>query len=125
MRTLRYTNRLVLCVLFAVAVAGCVAQEPEPRRVRVGMSRDDLRFYFGEPLRIEAVGSGAEDWFYRCVLPSEPQVDGAVTQDVVEGSGSVSVSVSTSPGSKGEWPIHLSPEGYVIEPLPEVQILAR
>ena len=124
---MRKPRALILVLFAAVAVAGCVTEEPEPAaRVRVGMSRDDLRFYFGEPLRVQATESGGEDWYYRFVSWNPPQVDGAVSHDDLEGSHSVSVSMSGLGSSiKEQRPIHLSADGRVIEPIPEGTILGR
>jgi hypothetical protein len=122
---MRMHRLLVLAMFVAVAVTGCATDPaPEHPRVRVGMSREDVRFYFGEPLRIEATPWG-EDWYYRCLYWSNPQVGGEVVQNAYDGSGAVSVSVSSPPGNKGECPIHLSADGHVIEPLPEGKILGR
>ncbi len=126
--SMRRHTRLMLALVALAAMAGCVT-EPELERspIRVGMSRQDLRFFFGEPVRIEAIDSGGEDWYYRFVSSESPQVDGAVSQDPVDGTGAVAVSVSGLPGKAGkvELPIHLSAEGRVIEPIPEGKLLRR
>ena len=123
---MRNQRLLILALSAAAAVAGCVT-EPELGRspIRVGMPREDLRFFFGEPLRIERTDSGGEDWFYRFESSSTPQMDGAVSHDVADGSDSVWVSMSPSSKGKEERPIHLSVDGRVIEPIPEGKILGR
>ena len=119
-------HRLLILTLFAAVVfAGCVTAPEEPSRVRLGMSDDDLRFFFGEPLRIEAVDTGGEVWYYRVVSASTPAVDGAAWQDPYTGSGAVEVSLSPSAKIRQECPIFLSADGHVIEPVPQAHIRGR
>jgi hypothetical protein len=118
------SRQIILAFFAAVLFVGCATETFEQARVRVGMSREDLRFYFGEPLRIEATDWG-EDWYYRFVVAESPLVGAAVAQDVYGESGSVAVDLSGAPELKAVWPIHLSREGYVIEPIPEGRILGR
>ncbi len=116
----------VLACFASVLLAGCVTEsEPERSPIRLGMSRDDVRFYLGEPLRREPTTSRGEDWYYRVVSGSNFQMDGAVEHDPYEGSDAVAVSVSPSAKVKGECPIHFSADGQVIEPLPEGKIQGR
>ncbi len=119
------TRLFGLALLAALVLAGCVSEPEEPLRVRLGMSRDDLRFFFGEPLRTETLQTGGEVWFYRVVSPNTPQMDGAVWQDPYDGSGGVAVSVSPSVKTRQECPVFLSAEGLVIEPLPPVAIRGK
>ncbi len=116
---------MLLAILMVASVWGCATETKfEQARVRVGMSRDDLKFYFGEPLRIENAGPDGEYWYYRFVSPENAQVDGAVVHDVVDGSDTVAVSIT--PGrAKADLPIHVSPDGHVVEPIPEGKILGR
>ncbi len=114
-----------LALLTALALAGCASEPEEPLRVRLGMSRDDLRFFFGEPLRVETVQTGGEVWFYRVILPNTPRMDGEAWQDPYTGSGGVAVSVSPSEKTRQECPVFLSAEGRVIEPLPQVPIRGK
>ncbi len=114
-----------LALLAALALAGCASEPEEPLRVRLGMSRDDLRFFFGEPLRTETLQTGGEVWFYRVVSPNTPQMDGEAWQDPYDGSGGVAVSVSPSVKTRQECPVFLSAEGRVIEPLPQVVIRGK
>jgi hypothetical protein len=86
----------------------------------MGMSRDRLKARFGEPLRVENAPAGGEDWFYSFSGP--PDVQASSYHDAQSNSDSVSVTISNSTGTQ-ERPIHLSPEGYVIQPLPNGHIV--
>jgi hypothetical protein len=110
-------RRLCLALLSTLLFAGCVTQ-PEMASVRAGMSREDLRFYFGEPVRIQATDSGGEDWYYRFVSWTNPTVERTVSHDSRS-------TTSSSSYSKDERPIHLSPDGHVMEPLPEGKLVGR
>jgi hypothetical protein len=117
----RTLARLLVCALLAAALSACVTDSERPR-VRVGMSRDRLREYFGEPLRIEHVASGGEDWYYSFTGWSRPQVDGEAWRDPYDpNTSSVSVTVSSSRDTR-EYPVHLSAEGRVVEPIPSGRI---
>ena len=63
--TIMRKRRIVLVAIGLLLLAGC-ANPPRTSdiAVRVGMSREDLRLHFGEPLRIDAQAGGAEDWYY-------------------------------------------------------------
>jgi hypothetical protein len=121
----KQSRQLSFGLLAAVAIAGCVTEPQESARVRVGMTRDDLRFFFGEPLRIEVVETGEEIWYYRVIAPTAPIMGGAAWQDAYTGEGGVAIEVSPSEKVQMECPIFLSPEGQVVEPLPEVSIRGR
>ena len=123
-----YGGLLIFAIFAAVALSGCVTDSDTGSyrpRLRVGMSRDDLRACFGKPLRIEAVASGGEDWYYAFASGSAPQVD---TSSSYDSSGartdSVSVSLSDTKTTQ-ECPIHLSSDGYVIEPVPEGDVVRK
>jgi len=89
------------------------------------MSRDDIRSHFGEPLRIERVASGGEDWYYSFVSWSGPQIDAAASRDPFDPTvSSVSVSVSGTRSTQ-DCPIHLSADGYVLEPVPNGKIVGE
>ncbi len=121
-----FRSLLILILLASTALLPGCATEPEPDRpqVRLGMSRDDLRFFFGEPLRVERTDSGEEYWFYRCAASIPPQVDGAVWGNPREQAAAVSVTVPTT-SEKPEVFIHLSADGHVVDPLPEARITGR
>ncbi len=92
--------------------------------VRVGIPRSDLKFYFGEPLRIEPVAAGGEDWYYHFVSwETHPaQSAGTTTNEFGQTSTYISASFGSSRDTE-ERPIHVSAQGYVIEPLPEGKIV--
>ncbi len=119
---------LWLISLAVVALAGCVTESgPDSYRprVRVGMSRDDLRAAFGKPLRVEAAAAGGEDWFYAFAPADASPVDTTTSYDS-SGARTDSLSITLpDPRTKQELPIHLSAEGYVIEPLPEGDLVHR
>jgi hypothetical protein len=121
---MRYFRPFLFVLLAAAALTACVTDSDRPR-VRGGMSRDDLKFYFGKPLRIETVPSGGEDWYYSFAGWSTPQFDATASRDVLDpATSSVSVTASSSTGTR-ESPIHLSADGYVIEPIPDGRIVRR
>jgi hypothetical protein len=89
------------------------------------MTRDDLRACFGEPLHVEPAPSGGEDWYYLFSAWSPPEIGGAATRDMFDPNVStVSVTLSSSHGTH-ESPVHVSGEGYVVEPLPAGKIVRR
>jgi len=131
---MRHTMRLeffrfwLFALLAGVGVCGCLTEsgtESNPPRLRAGMTRDDLRGCFGKPVRIESAASGGEDWYYDFASGSTPQVDTSTSYDSSGArTGSVSVSVSDTRTTQ-ELPVHLSSDGYVIEPVPEGAIVRR
>lgn len=112
-------------LLATITFSGCVSEPEEPSHIRAGMTRDDLRFFFGEPLRIERVENGGEVWYYRVVTANTPMVEGAAWEGPVPGDGGVAVGVSPTPKVKMEAPIFLSPEGRVMDPVPIATIRGR
>jgi hypothetical protein len=110
---------LVCVVMTSLVLVGC---ESPPRTsevtLRAGMSRDDLRLHFGEPLRIEPGPSGAENWYYRFVAwRTSPVGESGTSIESGQVTSYVSGGLEFSKDPE-ECPIHLSPDGYVIEPLP-------
>jgi|SRR5215469_2792125 len=110
---------LEISLLAALLAAGCVTESDAPH-LFAGMSRERVRARFGEPLRVEQAPAGGEDWYYS--FSSSPEIQGSTYHDYQTGSDSVSASVSVS-DEKVERPVHLSPEGYVVEPLPSGHIV--
>ncbi len=113
-------RRFILLTSFVLTVAvlaGC-ATESDSHALFVGMSRDRLKARFGEPLRIERTPLGGEDWYYS-FASWQPEMSGTVSSD---GSGSLSMGVSDQPATR-EFPVHLSADGYVTEPLPAGKIV--
>lgn len=114
---------VILGVLFA-GLAGCVTDSSSHPTLRAGMSREDLRACFGPPLRVEAAPDGGENWFYLFSAWSPPQLGGAAERDPFDPNVStVSVTMSSSHGTK-ECAVHLSAEGYVLDPIPAGKIVA-
>jgi hypothetical protein len=120
--------RFLLTFVFALgAVAllgGCSTTDDESLSespVRAGMSRDGLKSRYGEPLRIEHTASGGEDWYYRFVSRKPISEDSATSTDA--SVTTTTYSATWEPGkTTEERPIHLSPEGFVIEPIPEGKV---
>ena len=111
---------LAALLLTITNFAGCVTESNDRPSLFVGMSRDRLRARFGEPLRIEQARAGGEDWYYPFSNPLDVQASSY--HDGNSQSDSVSVSLGDS-GKRQECPIHLSSEGFVIEPLPTGHIV--
>jgi hypothetical protein len=88
------------------------------------MTSDDLQFFYGKPLRIEPDASGGEDWYYTFVSWSKPEVGGTSWHDPAAQSSTVAVDVSST-RTREDLPIHLSKDGYVIEPIPIGKIVGR
>jgi outer membrane protein assembly factor BamE (lipoprotein component of BamABCDE complex) len=119
------TKHSMLAVLSLMLLAGCVSGvKTSDLAVRAGMSRDDLKLYFGEPLRVETAASGAEDWYYRFESwKTHPTSEGGTSEEPGGASTSyVSVSLEISHDSE-EHPIHVSPQGYVVGPIPDGKIV--
>ena len=110
---------LYLSIVAVLLTTSCATDSHTPH-LFAGMSRDRLRSRFGEPLRIERTPVGGENWYYSFSKP--PEVEGISYHDLQSNSDSVSVTVSESTGTQ-EHAIHVSPEGYVIEPLPSGHIV--
>jgi outer membrane protein assembly factor BamE (lipoprotein component of BamABCDE complex) len=114
--------------LTAVALAGCVTEsDPDsyPPRLRAGMSREDLRACFGAPLRIEAADGGGENWYYTFIVGDIPQANTTTSYDY-SGTRTDSISVTLpDTQNKQELPVRLSPEGYVLEPIPDGHIVRK
>jgi len=122
-------SRLFTIVLFAaIALAGCVTEsDPDSYRprLRAGMSRDDLRACFGAPLRIEGADGGGENWYYTFIVGDIPQANTTTSYDY-SGTRTDSISVTLpDTQNKQELPIRVSPEGYVLEPIPDGHIVRR
>ncbi len=120
--------RFALFALIATGLLGGCAtnwEESAKPRLRAGMSRDDVRFFFGNPSRIETLPTGGEDWYYSFAFWTPAQVQSAAEVDPY-GGGGVSVAV-TAPAKRTvqQCPVHLSPEGFVIEPLPAGELVGR
>lgn len=92
-------------------------------RVRAGMSRDDLKMFFGNPVRVEATANGGEDWYYRFDgWRSNTTTDSGASIGTGGSSSYVNASVELSNDTTEE-PVHLSATGYVVEPIPGGKIV--
>ncbi len=118
------TKGVILLAISLLALAGCAsAPETSDIRVQTGMSRDDLRRYFGEPLRIEHAASGEEDWYYHFVSwKAGPMGPRGSNEEFGEPRSYATVGIDLS-RPVTERAIHLSAAGYVIEPVPNGKVV--
>jgi hypothetical protein len=125
-RTIMKTGFIVVALMSLLVVTGCVdAPHPPANSVRLGMTRDDLRSRFGEPLRVESAGPAGENWYYRFVSWSNhPTGSTETVHDFGGQTSSVTVGWQFTRVTE-ERPIHISPDGYVLEPLPEGKIVQK
>jgi hypothetical protein len=105
-----------------LALGGC-ASKPVAEEVAVhyGMSCEALRIHFGEPLRIQSLPDGSQDWYYRFAGWKIEPTGTSETRDPYGEStttGSLDISKATE-----ERPIHVSPKGFVVGPLPKGKIV--
>lgn len=117
---------VILLALSMFVPGGC---ESTPRTsdisVRPGMSRDDVRRIFGEPLRIEPVALGNEDWYYRFVAwQSRPTQESGISTEFGQVAPYSSSGLEISKDTV-ELPIHISSGGYVVEPLPKGKVVHK
>ena len=105
-------------------IAGCAdAPETSENHLRLGLSREQLRARFGEPLRIESHGANGEDWYYRFVSwDRHPTYTEDTSNEFGQRTTTSSVGVQFE-RADGELPVHLSPDGRVIAPLPEGKVV--
>lgn len=81
--------------------------------VRSGMSREDVRRIFGEPLRVVPVALGNEDWYYRFVAwQSRPSQESGITTEFGQVTPYTSSGLEISKETV-ELPIHISSGGFV------------
>jgi outer membrane protein assembly factor BamE (lipoprotein component of BamABCDE complex) len=106
---------LLTALLLPLSIFESCVTDSDTSSVFAGMSRDRLKVRLGEPHRVEHTPAGGEDWYYTFSGPLDVQSSACHDDQSRSDSVSVTISDSTSPQ---EYPIHLSPEGYVIEPLP-------
>ena len=89
------------------------------------MSRDDLKLFFGNPVRVEAAANGAEDWYYRFyALRSYATSESGMSGGTGGASSYVNASVGLSNDTEEE-PVHVSAGGYVVGQVPEGKIVKR
>ena len=104
--------------------AGCsTTHESAYSTVLEGMSRNVLRANFGEPLRIEPGASGGEDWYYHfSSLRTQPTGSSGTTDDFGQRTTYVSAELNFSK-QVVELPVHVSPDGFVVPPLPNGKVV--
>lgn len=105
-------------------LAGCAdAPETSENHLRLGLTREQLRARFGEPVRIESHGAAGEDWYYRFVgWESHPTSTSDSSNAFGQPTSTSSVGVQFN-RTDGEQPVHLSAEGRVVAPLPEGKVV--
>jgi hypothetical protein len=118
------TGLIVLSSISLFVVAGCATDRDRTySSVLEGMTRNVLRYNFGEPLRVEADVAGGEDWYYRfSSWQSQPVGSSGTSQDFGQPSTFASAGLSFSK-QVVELPVHLSPDGYVVPPLPKGKVV--
>ena len=118
------TRSLVLAVISLFMFAGCATtHEPAYSTVLEGMTRNVLRFNFGESLRIEPRASGGEDWCYRfSSWQTQPTGSTSTSNEFGERTSSVNAGLNFSK-QVVERPVHLSSDGFVVPPLPEGKVV--
>ena len=121
------TGYILATLISALALTGCVDDAPrrDGNSVLLGMSRDDLRSRFGEPMRIEAAGPAGEIWYYRFVSWSNhPTGSTETVHDFGGQTSSVTVGWQFTHVTE-ERPVRISSDGYVVEPVPEGKIVQK
>jgi outer membrane protein assembly factor BamE (lipoprotein component of BamABCDE complex) len=105
-------------------LSGCASgpKQPEPT-VQPGMTREQVRMCFGEPLRIERNDGGGEDWYYRFVSwKTRPTGSTEQIEQSWEKTDYVTLGLGFNK-QKQEQAIHLSADGRVVAPLPKGKIV--
>ncbi|MDR3457072.1 MAG: hypothetical protein P4N60_06470 [Verrucomicrobiae bacterium] len=118
------TRNLVLTALSLCLLAGC-ATGPHATYSTVleGMTRTNLKYNFGEPLRIEPRSGGGEDWYYRfSSWQSQPVGSSGTRDDFGQRTSYVSAGLDFSQ-QVVELPVHVSADGYVVTPLPKGKVV--
>jgi outer membrane protein assembly factor BamE (lipoprotein component of BamABCDE complex) len=110
-------------LLVLATLDACVSVSDSPT-LFVGMTRDRLKSHFGEPLRVERASSGGEDWYYSFASWRRPDIEASGYNEGTSSSVSVSVTFSDQSNTQ-DCPIHLSPDGYVLGPLPVGKIVRK
>jgi len=118
------TSSIVLAAISLCVCVGC-ATNPEAKYSNVleGMSRNVLRYNFGEPLRIEPGASGGEDWYYRFASwQSQPAGESGTKDDFGQTTTYASAGLTFSKPVV-ELPVHVSPGGFVVPPIPKGKVV--
>ncbi|HSY17164.1 MAG TPA: hypothetical protein VK815_02475 [Candidatus Acidoferrales bacterium] len=118
------TRSLALATISLLAFAGCATtHEPTYSTVLEGMTRNVLRYNFGEPLRIEPRAAGGEDWYYNfSTWQTQPTGSTSTGNEFGERTSSVNAGLSFSKQVVAR-PVHLSSDGFVVPPLPEGKVV--
>jgi len=120
------TGYIVLAALSLWVFAGCsTGPKTTYSNVLEGMSRNNLRFYFGEPLRIEPNAAGGENWYYHfAAWKVKPVGESGTRDDFGEKTSYVSLGLS---GSKEieEHAVHVAADGFVVGPVPVGKVVKR
>ncbi len=115
---------IVFAAICLGVFTGCATKhESTYSSVLEGMSRNVLRYNFGEPLRIAPGAAGGEDWYYRfSALQIQPTGSSATSKDFGQQTTYVSVGLELS-RPVVELPVHVSAEGFVVPPLPKGKVI--
>lgn len=119
---MKILSRLVVAISLCL-LAGCESTPKTYTHVMEGMSRNNLRFWFGEPLRIESKAGGSEDWYYRfSSWESKPTGSSETRNDFGQQTTQVSAGLEFAQ-RVDELPVHLSADGFVVRPVPEGRVV--
>lgn len=118
------TRRFLSAAIGLLLLAGCAGETQTAKPpLHSGMSSAALKSRFGEPLRIEPSPAGGEDWYYHFVSwKTQPSGSSETSHEFGQPTSSVTVGLEISRNSEDR-PVHVSPEGYVTDPLPEGRIV--
>jgi outer membrane protein assembly factor BamE (lipoprotein component of BamABCDE complex) len=118
------TKCIVLSAISLFVFAGCsTTDDTAYGSVHEGMSRNVLRANCGEPLRIEPGTYGGEDWYYHfSSWETQPTGSSGTSDDFGQQTTYVSASLSFSK-EVVELPVHVSPDGFVVPPLPKGKVV--
>jgi hypothetical protein len=117
-------KNIILTALSLLLLTGCESPtQTSEIKLRLGMSRDEVKSYYGDPLRIEPAQSEGENWYYHFVSWDKHPTEEAGTREDTAGKTSyVSVGYEFTKNTE-ERPVHISTNGVVIEPLPEGKVV--
>ena len=116
-------RNILLVAMSLCLLAGCASTPKTYSNVLEGMSRNNLRYWFGEPLQVQHLASGGEDWYYRfSSWQSKPIGDSGMKEDYGQQTTIVSGGL-TFYQQVDELPVHLSPDGFVISPVPKGKVV--
>jgi outer membrane protein assembly factor BamE (lipoprotein component of BamABCDE complex) len=115
----------IVIALGIMVLAGC-ASAPGKKYAGVleGMSRNNLRYYFGEPLRTEPAAGGGENWYYRfSSWNAQPASASGTTIDAAGQRTDYATAGLSFSKNTVELPVHLSADGFVVRPVPDGKVL--